>query len=136
MNNRLNQPLGVLFLAASTLSFAAAPAPDAGKATLAIAIEAWVVLLENDDPRAAERWAGDEAASKALKEQWAKLRECHKQYDYRKWIDGSYEPGSTGAAKIGDAARFTVGGHSYGRLHTEWARTDDGWRVNTVWMCR
>lgn len=132
-------------LLTATLSFAtlallaASPAPEPAPepAALADSIEAFLVLLEKDDaPAAAERWAGGADAAKAIKQHWPRLRECHKEFDYRKWEDGSHEPGAAGAASMGDATKFTVGGHAYGHLHTDWTKTTGGWRVTGVWLCR
>jgi hypothetical protein len=142
MKKRSNAQRHVLVVAMLSLIVAAAMAPAASapepKATsLSGAIKDWATLLEKDDAAAAaERWAGGDEAAKSLKEHWARLRECHKQYDYRKWIDGKQEAGGAAAANIGDATQFTVGGHSYGHLHTTWTKTDKGWRVSNVWMCR
>ena len=133
----MNRPVAVLFAAMLPLLMGTSPAPNPNPPTLSSAIEDWIVLLERDDARvAAERWAANDETAKAIKDQWGRLRECHKQYDYRKWLDGRHEPGGAGAAKIGDGTKFTVGGHSFGHLHTNWEKTDKGWRVTRVWMCR
>ena len=105
------------------------PQPDPKTASLAAGLEAWIVLLEADDVEAAQRrWAKDAAASEGMKQWWAKLRDCHKQYDYRKWLEK--------AKQIGDATQFKVGGHDYGHMHVDWEKTDEGWRIAKVWICR
>ena len=98
-------------------------------ATLAQALEDWIVLLEaNDVGTAQKRWAKDAAATKNMKKWWANLGDCHKQYDYRKWLDR--------AKQIGDATHFKVGGHSFGYMHVDWEKTGHGWRIAKVWICR
>ena len=112
---------------------------DRKTATLAEAIEDWVALLELDSAeaadRAGERWAKGDAAAEDLKRLWPELRERHAEFDYRTWIKG--EKDRPAAADIADDAdAFTVGGHEFGHLHTRWAKTADGWRVERVFMCR
>lgn len=108
-------------------------APD----TLAMALENWIVLVQQDDAKtAAERWAGSGEAAKAMSEAWPQLKQCHKEYNYRTWLDASPPAGGAGAKQIGDATQFTVGGHSFGHLHVVWKRSAAGWRVADVFMCR
>ena len=102
---------------------------DPNTATLAEALDDWIVLLEaNDVETAQKRWAKDSTATKTMKQWWANLGDCHKQYDYRKWLDR--------AKQIGDAAQFKVGGHSFGHVHVDWEKTGKGWRIAKVWICR
>lgn len=117
---------------------AAPPAPDAkSPATLADALEDWVRLLEKDDVKtAAQRWAADAEAAKVLAERWPQLKECHKDHNYRAWLDTPPQSKGPGAKQIGDATEFTVGGHSFGHHHVVWKKTDAGWRIANVWMCR
>jgi hypothetical protein len=104
-------------------------AGDPKTATLDKALEAWIDLLETDKVEAAQKqWAKDDGASGTIKQWWAKLRDCHKEYDYRKWLEQ--------AKKIGDATKFKVGGHDYGYMHVDWEKADQGWRIAKVWMCR
>ena len=106
-------------------------------ASLAEALEDWVRLLEKDDAKAAAgRWARDPEAAKVMEERWSQLKQCHKDYDYRKWLDKDPATGGAGARGIGDATKFTVGGHSYGHVHVSWVRVDAGWRIGDVWLCR
>ena len=94
------------------------------QATLVEALEDWIVLLEKDDiDTAQKRWA-----NVSLKKWWGNVRACHKEYDYRKWLDG--------ARHIGDATEFKVGGHIYGHMHVDWKKTERGWRIAEVFMCR
>jgi hypothetical protein len=137
MRKRLNRRTGILIVTLLSLIGTAAAAPAPKSDSLSGAIEDWIVLLEKDDATAAAgRWSGGDEAAKALQDHWARLRECHKRYDYRKWLDGKHDAGDAGAADIGDATKFTVGGHAYGHLHTNWTKTDKGWRISGVWMCR
>jgi len=100
-----------------------------GATTLDQALEAWIVLLEaNDLETARKRWGKDAVARESMKQWWANLGDCHKKYDYRKWLDR--------AKQIGDAAKFKVGGHSFGHMHVDWEKTEQGWRIGKVWMCR
>jgi hypothetical protein len=119
------------FVAAAATRAADKPAAvDPKTATLAAAIEDWIGALEADDQAGASaRWASGEEATKSLKTFWAGLRKANEKFGYRKWIE-------RGANQIGDAKVFGVGGHSYDHLHIDWAKTDDGWRIARVWMCR
>lgn len=108
---------------------------DARNASLAEALQDWISLLEKDDlPTATDRWAKDGQAGATMKQQWANLKECHKKFDYRGWIDGKGESG--GAKQIGDGKNFKVGGHDFGHTHIDWERTDAGWRIAKAWICR
>jgi hypothetical protein len=102
---------------------------DPATATLVLALEDWIISLEANNTEAAQkRWANDSAAADEMRKWWAKLGDCHTQYDYRKWLDG--------AKQIGDAKEFKVGGHDYGHMHVDWKKTDQGWRIAKVWICR
>lgn len=107
-------------------------------APLAQAIDDWAALLEKDAADlAVKRWSADEKAADALREHWPRLRACHKQYDYRKWLDRSGEDGrDAGARQIADGKRFRIGGHSFGHEHVDWKKTDQGWRITGAWTCR
>jgi hypothetical protein len=102
---------------------------DSETATLAQALDDWIVLLEaNKVETAQKRWAKASATADEMKQWWTKLGECHKQYDYRKWLER--------AERIEDATQFKVGGHSFGHMHVDWEKTDEGWRIGKVWICR
>jgi hypothetical protein len=102
---------------------------DPATATLVQALDDWIILLEaNNTETAQKRWTNDSAAASEMKQWWTKLGECHKQYDYRKWLDG--------AKQIGDATKFKIGGHDYDHMHVDWKKTGDGWRIAKVWICR
>jgi hypothetical protein len=104
-------------------------AMDGETATLAQALEDWIVLLEASDVETAQqRWARDSTAMEGMKRWWARLEECHKQHNYRKWLEA--------ARQIGDATEFKVGGHDYGHMHVDWKKTEQGWRIANVWICR
>ena len=77
---------------------------------------------------AQKRWAKDSAATTTMKQWWARLGDCHKQYDYRKWLER--------AKQIGDGTHFKVGGHSFGFMHVDWEKADHGWRIAKVWECK
>jgi hypothetical protein len=112
--------------ATTVLPISPTPAPSP---TLADAIEDWIGLLEADDlPSASERWAKDDEAKTQLERFWGKLRTCNEQYDYRNWLEAAGEADGENS--------FTVGGHSYGFLHTDWVATPLGWRIRSVWACR
>jgi hypothetical protein len=118
-------------VAAAVKSFAVGPT----KASLAAGLEDWIVLMEKDDANlAASRWTKDAQTAKDLKQYWASLRECHKNFNYRNWLDKQGEGG--GATKIADARSFKVGGHDFGHMHIHWEKTANGWRIGRVWMCR
>ena len=106
-----------------------APAVDPAAASLGDALGDWITLLEKDDLKTASaRWGKDEKTAADMKQWWTVLKDCHKKYDYRKWVDE--------ARKVGGAAAFTVGGHGYGHMHVEWAKAGNGWRIAKVWICR
>lgn len=120
------------------LATAPTPASGPGKAVatdLPAALEEWVKLLEKDDAGKAAAWAADEATAKEVKAQWDAMRRNHKAHDYRKWVNGQ-GPGIPAAKAVGDAKSFTVGGHEFGHLHVDWSKTDRGWRITKVWLCR
>ena len=111
---------------------------DPKTAQLGIAVQDFVALLEQDDAgpgvaTAAERWAKDDDAAKQIKENWDRLKEAHAEFNYRRWVNeepfgAKYLPKETKS--------FTVGGHEFCHLHTQWEKTPDGWRVARVFMCR
>jgi len=110
---------------------------DPRTAKLAEALAGWIALLENDQPKTALlRWAKDEAVDQSLTKTWARLRRLHKHYDYRSWIDSTMGRNSVSAKGIGDAKKFTVGGHDFGYAHIDWQKTTVGWRIARVWTCR
>lgn len=114
------------------------PAADPRTAGPAEAVADWVDLLESDNPdapaTAARRWAKDGAAADQVRQFWSDLQARHAKYDYRKWATGDHRP--AGTPETGDAVKFTVGGHDYGHLHTRWVKTDAGWRIESVFVCR
>ena len=131
--------LAFAFLTPARLS-AVTPVPAneptmAATTSLAAALEDWITRLEKDDAGKAAEWAADEATAKEVKAQWDAMKRNHKAHDYRKWIDGRAK-GVPAAKAAGDAKSFTVGGHEFGHLHVGWAKTDRGWRISKVWMCR
>ena len=98
--------------------------------SLAAALEDWIVLLEKDDLKTArDRWAGGAEAAEAMAREWKQLKACHKEFNYRTWIDRAAPAGA-------DPTRFTVGGHEYGHRHVIWHKTDKGWRVGEIQLCR
>lgn len=105
--------------------------------SLAESLEAWVTLVEKDDLKtASERWGRDAGAGEALTQHWARLKQCHKEHNYRNWLEKDRESGGVGAKQIGDATTFTVGGHSFGHLHVKWEKGESGWRISSVFQCR
>jgi len=97
--------------------------------TLADAIKDWIRLLETDDlQNASKRWTKNDEARKQLERFWPKLRACNQAFDYRKWLDEATKAEGNGA--------FTIGGHQYGFMYTDWVATPLGWRIQSVWMCR
>jgi hypothetical protein len=114
------------------------PAVEPRTASLADAVSDWVGLLEldfaNAPAAAARRWAKDGKAADELRQLWPDLQKRHAKYDYHKWATGEHRPANDPVA--GDAQSFTVGGHEYGHLHTRWVKTDAGWRIESVFMCR
>ena len=114
---------------------ASQPAIEPKAANLAEAIEDWIVLLEKNDLNTANaRWARDPDAAGTMQTQWDRLRAGHQQYNYRKWLDARGR--QPGAKQIGAARKFAVGGHTYDYLNIDWEKTDAGWRISNVWMCR
>jgi hypothetical protein len=106
-------------------------------ATLSTSLEAWVTLLEKDDlTTASKRWTRGAQAARAMEQWWPRLRACQQDYNYRRWLDQRPETDGPGAGGIGEATKFTVGGHSYGHLHVNWEKGDGGWKITGVWMCR
>ena len=138
----LNLTLMVLafaFLAPARLS-AVTPVPadeptKVAATPLAAALEDWIARLEKDDAGKAAEWAADESTAKEVKAQWDAMKRNHKAHDYRKWIDGRAK-GVAAAKAVGDAKSFTVGGHEFGHLYVDWAKSDRGWRISGVRMCR
>jgi hypothetical protein len=101
--------------------------PVAENPTLPQALGDFVQLLQADDLKSAsEKWARPDAK---LGDFWKNLRECHAKYDYNNWVTGQHKP-------QGDEMNFKVGGHSYGHMHIDWEKTNDGWRIVKVWICR
>jgi len=127
----------VLVLVASSCVQAVAAggvAKESGKADLAATLDAWIVVVEKDDAKgAAERFGKDEKAAAQVREHWAMVRRAHSAHDYRKLFDGM---GEEDATKVGEGAKFKLGGHEYGHTHVDWEKTDKGWRVAAVWICR
>ena len=124
-----------LLVALAPPAFAASPvAPD--RASLAASLEDWVSRLEKDDPDGAARWARDRDAARAIRERWDQLKKCHTDHNYRRWLDGVPHTKGPGARRIADATQFTVGGHAYGHVHVRWEKSDDGWAIADVWLCR
>ena len=136
---RFHRLVVVAFFAVIAAGFAA-PAqasPTDARAPLSEALEDWVALLEQDDLKVpVQRWARDEQAAKALEQHWARLKQCHQDYNYHTWIDGDAQSRRPSAKQVGDATEFTVGGHEFGHLHVKWVKGDRGWRIADVWMCR
>jgi hypothetical protein len=113
------------------LSAAAGPSD---RSSLPVALEDWVSLIEKDDVKSAGgRWAKDEKAAAQIRGHWPMIRRAHQAHDYRKWFDGK---GRGDAADVGDANQFKLGGHEFGHVHVDWEKTDAGWRVAAVWICR
>jgi hypothetical protein len=129
-----------LFVPVVALTLAIAPtarcAAEKSKASLPEALEHWIKLVEQDDLKAAKQWAANPEAEKKLEQTWPQVRQCHKEYDYRRWIERQPEGGGAGAKGVGDATSFTVGGHSFGHVHVKWEKSDAGWRIADVFMCR
>jgi hypothetical protein len=115
-------------------------AVDPKTASLADALTDWIALLEKDDSKTATaRWATNAAVGKVTAE-WKALRECHKQHDYRRWIENSSDEPTTGlipggARRIGKDTTFRVGGHGFGHLHIMWEKTHSGWRIVSILEC-
>ena len=139
--NRLIVIVVVCLVAApASLSWSAAQPPlDPKSASLATAVADWITLLEKSDLKTATaRWAADDNAAKSLAQEWDSLQKLHKEHDYRRWLkksDNTPNPAPT-ADQITDATHFKVGGHAYGHRHIEWIKTNTGWRIANVWLCR
>jgi hypothetical protein len=104
--------------------------------SLDVTLDRWITLVEKDDLKAAKQLAVNADAGSKLEKMWPQVRECHKQYDYRRWLEKVPEGGGPGAKAVGDATGFTVGGHSFGHVHVKWEKSDDRWRIADVFMCR
>jgi hypothetical protein len=91
--------------------------------------------VEKDDLKSARQFAATPDAAAKLEKVWPQVRQCHKQFDYRRWIE-RVPDGGEGAKGVGDATAFTVGGHSFGHVHVKWERSDAGWRIADVFLCR
>ncbi len=108
---------------------------DPKSVSLAAALRDWITLLEKDDLKtASDRWAKDDQAAATIKQWWVALKDCHSKFDYKNWLDGQGQGG--GAKQIGDAKTFEVGGHDFDHMHVDWQKTDSGWRIAKVWICR
>jgi hypothetical protein len=106
------------------------------KDPLSDALAQWIKSVEKDDLKSASQLAAGAEAAKKLEQNWPRVRECHKAYDYRRWIDGPREGAGPGAKSVGDATTFTVGGHSFGHLHVRWEKSGAGWKITDVFQCR
>ena len=95
---------------------------------LADTLKDWISQLETDSVKAPVKYAKDEKAAKLMEEHWETLKKAHEKHDYRKWLES--------AQKADKEAKFIVGGHDYSHLHVEWAKTDGGWKVSSIWFCR
>jgi hypothetical protein len=144
---KATRPRTVRYYLAMTLTCAAIVAAAArepalagatqAERTFAQSLEEWITLLEKDDvATAAKRWARDTKAADAMRQHWSRLKDCHREYDYRSWLEKHPGTGDPGARHVGDPTRFTVGGHDYGHLHVVWEKDDAGWRIGGVWECR
>lgn len=40
------------------------------------------------------------------------------------------------AEKVTDDQKFLIGGHNYNHMHVTWEKTDAGWKIGNVMMCR
>jgi beta-lactamase regulating signal transducer with metallopeptidase domain len=114
---------------------------DPKTASLADALTDWIALLEKDDVNAAiNRWVRDAPACHKMTTNWKALRECHKQHDYRRWLENSSDESTAqlvpgGAKRIGKDTTFRVGGHGFGHLHVMWEKTRSGWRIASILEC-
>lgn len=100
---------------------------DSRTATLQQALENWISLLEDgQQAKAVKLWSATPKAGDEMSEMWAAAVAAHNKYDYRKWI----------SQVKGDEDKFTVGGHVITHLHIDWIKTQDGWRIRSVWKCR
>jgi hypothetical protein len=126
-----------LFALAVIVAPCAAGAADVGqKAPLSDALGQWIKFVENDELKSARQWAAGPDAAGKIEQLWPRLRECHKDYDYRRWIDGPPEGAGPGAKAVGDATTFTLGGHLFGHLHVKWEKSEAGWTIADVFLCR
>jgi hypothetical protein len=108
---------------------------DRAAVPLADALADWITLVEKDNAAAASsRWAADPEARDQMTRLWTDLRDRSGRYQYRNWLTG--EAGVPSAANAGGGKDFTVGGHDFGHLHVNWAKTDQGWRFKSVFACR
>jgi len=129
----------VAFLAVVVLALAPVrvrAADGKAKESLDVTLDRWITLVEKDDLKAAKQFAVNPDVATKLETMWPQVRECHKQYDYRRWLEKVPEGGGAGAKGVGDATSFTVGGHSFGHVHVKWEKSDGGWRIADVFMCR
>jgi beta-lactamase regulating signal transducer with metallopeptidase domain len=114
---------------------------DPKTASLADALTDWIALLEKDDAKTATaRWVTDAPAQDKMTTNWKALRECHKQHDYRRWLENSSDESTAqlvpgGAKRIGKDTAFRVGGHGFGHLHVMWEKTHSGWRIASILEC-
>ena len=106
------------------------------KEALDVTLDRWITLVEKDDLKAAKQLAAGPDSATKLEKMWAQVRQCHTQYDYRRWLEKIPEGGGAGAKAVGDATSFTIGGHSFGHVHVKWEKSGDGWRIADVFMCR
>lgn len=119
----------VALILATLPARAAVPAPAVENKALPAAVEAWVSLLEKDQAtEAAKTCVADEKAAEQMTRYWKNLKGAHAKHDYRKWLEQ--------AATTPDDQSFTIGGHSYAHMHVVWSKTDKGWRITNVFMCR
>jgi hypothetical protein len=129
----------VAFLAVVSVALASGrvlAAEGKSKELLDVTLARWITLVEKDDLKSAQQLAATPEAAAKLGKTWPQVRECHKQYDYRRWLERVPEGGGAGAKAVGDATSFTVGGHSFGHVHVKWEKSGEGWRIADVFMCR
>jgi hypothetical protein len=127
------------FLAIGSVALASGrvrAAEGKSKEPLDVTLDRWITLVEKDDLTAAKQFTATPEAATKLQELWPQVRECHKRYDYRRWLERVPEGGGAGAKAVGGAKSFTVGGHSFGHLHVKWEKADDRWQIADVFMCR
>lgn len=105
------------------------PIAELSQIGLSAAIDHWVHLIDSDQLSQAQAWCLNDSARQELAAWWQALRQGHEQFNYGSW--------SLLAANLKRApARFTVGGHEYGCMHTVWEPTLQGWRIARVFVCR